>query len=591
MKRFILPFLAFILPLLSMAEVRSRESAREIAENFFGKAMTKSATPKLDMVWDGSDIMTRAADQAPAFYVFDNVSGPGFVIVSGDDKVNAVLGYSFESELDVNDMPPHFIAWMKEIENQIRYVSSSSEYSSRAAASQDPGTPVIIRETALWNQDSPYNDLCPYDGTSRSVTGCVATAMAIVMKYHEWPDAGVGTIPAYVTDTKKIEVDAIELGYKYDWDNMLMSYAKGGNTAQREAVARLMADCGAALLMNYSSTASGAPSEYIPMALSTYMKYDKSAVLRYRGSYSYDEWHEMIQAEIRDVSPVIYSGFSDDSGHAFVLDGYTENQYYHLNWGWGGYYNGYFLLDALNPEGQGIGGSDGGYEFYHSAIFNVAKDHGGIPVECLTLVSYNGVNGLESDNDVFEKGVPFYVKTGLMYNSASYSYTGKIGLVVADENNQVKEELWTGDVHDLPPGYGYQFDMDLIYTIDLRVGDRLIAAYWDNSVGKWEKIRGNADYGVVDFIPLTDQYKLGEATSFSFNTKTREIVLKTKGEVEFVVTGPSGAQVVSVITVQNEPVVIPTADLPAGRYRMTLVKNDEFAEFYVVLGTKEDSHE
>jgi hypothetical protein len=591
MKKYILLFLAFMLPLLSKAEVRSREGALEIAENFFGKAMTKSAAYKLDMIWDGSDIMTKSAGSAPAFYVFDNVSGPGFVVVSGDDRVKAVLGYSFENEFEVDDMPPHFIEWMQEIENQIRYVRSSSTYSTRTSGSDDPGNPVVLYETALWNQSAPYNDYCPYDGAERSVTGCVATAMAIVMKYHEWPDAGVGTIPAYVTDTQKIEVDAIELGYKYDWDNMLMSYNAGSSAAQNRAVARLMADCGAALQMNYSASASGAPSEYIPIVLSTYMKYDKSAVLRYRGLYSYAEWHEIIQTEIKTNGPVLYAGHSDEGGHAFVLDGYTDNQYYHLNWGWGGHFNGYFLLDALNPDGEGIGGSEGGYNFYQSAVFNVAKDHGGRPEECLTLLSYDGVNGLESDSEVFEKGVPFYVKTGLMYNASSYDYTGKIGLAVADENNQVKEELLVMEVNDLPSGYGYKFDTDLTYTIDLRVGDRLIAVFWDNETSKWKKIRGNVDYGVVDFIPLTDQYDLGESTSFSFNTKTREIILMTKGDVDFVVIGPSGEQVASVVTVQNEPVVVPTADLPAGRYKMILTKNEEYAEYYVVLGTKEDSHE
>ena len=271
MKRFVLLFLAFMLPLLTMAEGRSRESALEIAENFFGKAMTKSAAPKLDMVWDGSDIMTKSAGSFPAFYVFDNVSGPGFVIVSGDDRVKAVLGYSFESEFDVDDMPPHFISWMQEIENQVRYVRSSSTYSTSASGSDNPGNPVVLYETALWSQGAPYNDLCPYDGAERSVTGCVATAMAIVMKYHEWPDAGVGTIPAYVTDTQKIEVSAIDLGYEYDWDNMLMSYDAGSFAIQNRAVARLMADCGAALQMDYSVSASGALSVFIPRVLSTYM--------------------------------------------------------------------------------------------------------------------------------------------------------------------------------------------------------------------------------------------------------------------------------------------------------------------------------
>lgn len=581
-----------MLPLLSMAEVRSRESAREIAENFFGRAMTKSVTPKLDMVWDGSDVMTRSADQVPAFYVFDNVSGPGFVIVSGDDKVNAVLGYSFESEFDVDDMPPHFIDWMKEIENQVRFASSSSAYSTRAPGSDSPGNVVIQHKTALWNQGSPYNGLCPYDGAVRSVTGCVATAMAIIMKYHEWPDAGEGTLPAYTTSSRGIEVDAIELGYKYDWDNMLMSYDNTSSDVQKEAVARLMADCGAAVMMDYTKSASGADSYFAFLTLAFNMKYDRRIAEIGRGYYSDEQWHKIIQKDLRNNGPVLYAGQSESGGHAFVLDGFTDNQYYHVNWGWGGYYNGFYLLDALGPsDSQIIGGSMSEYNFLQTAIINIFKrNEEDCLVERMALSRFADEYGLQAETDTFEKGVPFRVNTGFIYNIGYSNYSGRVALVVADENNQVKEELWGVDVLDLQPLYGLTYGPTLTYNIDLNIGDRLICVFWNNRTGQWEKVNAHME-GIVDFIPLADQYALGESTSFSFNTKTREIVLITKRGVEVVVTGPSGELVASAVSVQNEPVTIPTADLPAGRYKIALTKNAEYAEFYVVLGTKEDSNE
>ena len=196
MKRFSLFLISFLSALLLSAEERSVQQAGVIAKEFMASMpSTKSAAMDLQMVWDGTAAV-KSGDEAPAFYVFDNVSGPGFVIVSGDDKARTILGYSLDNELDADNLPPHFISWMREISDQVEYMRSRPAYAG-TKADTDVGTTVLKHETAKWNQGAPYNIFCPMDGQKQSVTGCVATATAIVMRFHKWPDAGVGTTPAY----------------------------------------------------------------------------------------------------------------------------------------------------------------------------------------------------------------------------------------------------------------------------------------------------------------------------------------------------------------------------------------------------------
>lgn len=584
MKKYFLLFFLVLLPCLTKAEIRNREQAQEIATEFLSGGQTKSVRLDLHMVWDGSDPATRSVETTPAFYVFDNLAGPGFVIVSGDDLVRPVLGYSYDNEFDSENMAPHFISWMKEIEKQINYVRSNSTSASRAASDNGTNQTVLKYDTALWNQISPFNDMCPYDGDERSITGCVATAMAIVMKFHEWPDAGVGIIPSYVTVSKQITVPAIHLGHSYDWENMLMKYNLGTETIEEQnAVARLMADCGAAVKMDYTSSASGAFSEDVAHALVKYMKYDKSMMLKQRGYFSDDEWHEMLRNELKTHGPLYYSGQSDSSGHAFVIDGYTEGDYYCVNWGWGGTLNGNFLLDALG----GNGGK--GYNVLQDALFNVSKDHGGEPEEYILMP-----NGLLTDCDVFEVGEPFGLEVNWIWNSSSAVYNGRVAVVLIDAKGNIKEELWSEDIVDLSPSMSYGFaPVEAVINVDIETGDRLIAVFWNNQKGCWEKIRGYSETVEVDSIPVVEASSIEESISFAFNTQTREIELVSKRRgVHMLITGPSGEVLFDDVTVARGRYMIPTSDLPAGRYKITFSKRDEYDELYFVIGSKEeDSHE
>lgn len=596
MKKIIMILLVLLLPLLSKAKERELDQAMKIAEDFLEKSITRSSDIELRMVWSGSVAETKSSGNNPAFYVFDNVSGPGYVMVSGDDKVIPVLGYSYENNFDADNMPPNLVSWMLELERQIRFVASSSLYSTRTSDSNNIGNVVVKYETAKWDQDAPYNNECPKDGDVRSVAGCLSTAMAIIMRYHKWPDAGQGTIPSYVTSTKGITVPPRSLGTSYDWENMPLVYDNNSTNAQNKAVATLMADCGAAVMMDYTAESSGAVLSYAAQALIKYMKYDKSIVQYSRGGFSDTEWYEKLQNEIKTNGPMLYSGYSADAGHAFVLDGYTDQNYYSLNWGWGGECDGYYVLDALNPDGQGIGGNVAGFNLNQEALFNVAKHHGGTYQDVLSLTFYQNeygetLGGLDIHDVEPRKGVPFTLTAGLVCNTSFISYIGRVAVVVADASNNIKEELAVQEFSGLNPGYGYVLEDEYTYTINLDIGDQLILVYWNRATNKWEKVRGNPDNGIIDSIPLTDKLRIDESTSFSFNTLTREVSIITKGDVQIVITGPSGEEVGTFLSVLNEPVLLDTSSLAAGKYKVVLTKNDECVELYFVVGQKEVSHE
>ena len=230
-----------------------------------------------------------------------------------------------------------------------------------------------------WDQLTPYNKLCPkYKGSKRSATGCVATAMAQVMMYYQYPKELKATIPAYTTTTNKLKVKAISKGEKYDWDNMLPTYTQGKyNTTQANAVAKLMFHCGAAVQMDYGDS-SGA--WVLPEDMSTYFGYDTDLLQEvYRSFYTLAEWKEILDRELEAKRPILYGGAaSDESGHQFVCDGSDGEGLYHINWGWSGYSDGYFDITLLDPavRGTGAGTSANGYNRACSVIIGIAPDNG-----------------------------------------------------------------------------------------------------------------------------------------------------------------------------------------------------------------------
>ena len=324
-------------------------------------------------------IFTVTEGDIPTIYLVD--FGDKTLCLSADDAVTPLLGY-MDITCDNENFPPAFKSWLSDISREILLVSANRKESRKSGRDNEFSSIPPLCNTE-WSQDEPYYNRCPKNVKEgkRCYTGCVATAMAQVMKYHNWPASGEGSI-SYTTNigTGNIELRLDFSAQVYDWKNMLDRYVSGEYTdVEADAVAFLMKSCGYSVEMNYSITGSGAIAPRIGEALGRYFKYDKSK-LRYvmREYFTLDEWEKMIYSSLESCGPVILNGQSNQGGHSFVCDGYGRNGYFHINWGWGGVSDGYFLLSALDPYDQGIGGSgdNSGFNFMQDAVIGItpAKD-------------------------------------------------------------------------------------------------------------------------------------------------------------------------------------------------------------------------
>lgn len=304
-----------------------------------------------------------------ALYVFTPKSGEGYIIVSADDRAVPLLGYTESGSFDDATLPAPTRWWLGEYAREISHARGTR---SLATAVERPEREAIApMVTTTWNQDAPYNALCPEYNGSHSMTGCVATAMAQIVNYHEWPLVGVGSHQYYYKG-EWISLDFSQI--TYDWANMLDSYAgDAGNERQKIAVARLMQACGVSTDMQYSTSESGTPDVYVASALVDYFNYDRNIRYAERDYFGMLEWEEFIYSQLRDYGPVQYSGSSSEGGHSFVCDGYSSDGFFHINWGWGGKSDGYFRLSALDPPSQGIGGSSSGFNYSQAVIANIRK--------------------------------------------------------------------------------------------------------------------------------------------------------------------------------------------------------------------------
>lgn len=340
----------------------SIEEAREAAGEFLA---SKQSALKKGAV--GGMSLTEAPVEATGIYAF-NKTGGGYVIVSGDSRTYPILGYSDRGNIDSETMPAGLRYWLDTYSQAIRELGCQEVSVDREPAICGPRIEPLI--SSKWYQLSPYNDLCPMipddEGNEcKSPSGCVATTMAQIMYYHQWPQEACNPIPEYILS---YQVDMItetmtlpELpAYTFDWDNMLLTYKDCEATeAQNLAVAKLMQYCGQGIHMSYGAKASGADQSAIAQALRAYFGYDKGVTSRKRVFYTVDEWEQMIYDELAASRPVAYSGFSSTGGHSFVCDGYDGEGLFHINWGWDGNGDGFFRLSVLNPrDNTSVGSSD-----------------------------------------------------------------------------------------------------------------------------------------------------------------------------------------------------------------------------------------
>ncbi|MFA6872729.1 MAG: C10 family peptidase [Bacteroidaceae bacterium] len=345
MKRKLCLFITLLLvAFLVKADPVTQQEAQSKALAFLRQHLSSQDLQSITKRAIGADNLSLAYSEKDSAgtigcYVF-NSGTTGFVLVAGNDEAGGIVGYSEEGAFDYASAPDVVKDYLKALQHykKVSTLSTKGTITTTYATSVSP-----LLGSINYSQGTPYNNFCP----TGTITGCVATAMAQIMRYHKWPTTTTKVIPAYTTYKKGYAISAKPV-ISFDWDNMLVSYGGSYSSTQATAVATLMSYCGTGVYMNYDSS-SDAQSGNVDDALINYFGYDKNTVkFCDRASYSSAEWNAILKSELTNKRPVYYSGATRTEGHAFVCDGYDATGLYHFNWGWGGQANGYFDLNALN---------------------------------------------------------------------------------------------------------------------------------------------------------------------------------------------------------------------------------------------------
>ncbi len=450
---FLLVLTAFVMNLAFGKQV-DVATAKIVGQNFLNtrttNAMLKAVTG-LELVYTSSALGGTYSDgQINYFYVFNTSPSKGFIIVSSDDKAAPVLGYSYESGFDAGKIPPHVASWLEWYNKEIRaaitdnLVPASDVTNAWLELKKEGRSPVSLKSTkgvaplmqTQWDQSPYYNALCPFDQQygEYTVTGCVATAMAQILKYWNYPVNGSGFHSYNSNNFGTLSADFGSTSY--GWSSM-PNQLSGNN----EAVATLMYHCGVSVDMNYGVGATGGSSAYVvssqspvqncsEYALKTYFGYKSSLQGLMRDNYSLADWISLLKGDIGVDRPVLYAGIGDGGGHCFVCDGFDDNNNFHFNWGWSGQYDGYFAIDALNPSGVGTGGGSGGFNSYQQAVLGLEPETGGGGAGSYDLRLYNW---LTTPNNTIYYGAAFDVSTQIA-NYGGTDFQGDFCAAIFDNN-------------------------------------------------------------------------------------------------------------------------------------------------------------
>ncbi|MCB0771609.1 MAG: C10 family peptidase, partial [Flavobacteriales bacterium] len=477
--------------------------ARSAAERFMAGPQLGRHDASLTLAHSAT--VTTAEGELATYHVFNAANG-GYVIIAGDDLVQPVLGYAPDSRFDPSDLPSNVAKWLQGYASEIQVALTANMPQADAvrrqweellggamATSGAPRAVAPLMQTT-WNQAPYYNALCP----GGSVTGCVATAMAQIMKFWNHPATGSGfhqyNHPQYGTLAANFG------GTTYAWGSM-----PNNVSSPNSAVATLMYHCGVGVDMQYSPEVSGAwviqshspttdhNAEY---ALRTYFGYRSSLSGVARASYSQAQWISLLRTELDAGRPVLYDGFGDGGGHAFVCDGYDDNNFFHFNWGWGGAHDGYFTVNALNPPGTGIGGGSGGYNAGQEAIIGIQP-----PASSVTynMALYANVSPSAS---TLGYGQAFTVQTNLVNNGTS-TFNGDYCAALFDAAGNFVDYVAILSGFSLQSGYVYTDGLTFSSTgiYGMLPGTYSIGVYYRPTGGNWVQVANSGSY--INYAQVT----------------------------------------------------------------------------------------
>ncbi len=388
MRKHTLLLFLLLMAMPVLAENRSFRQAREIAERHAAK---NGAHIGLQSVKRAKVLnKQQSTTSSRGYYVFPHDGNCGYTIVSGDDRMPEIVGYSTTDTYSEENMPDGMKHLMQAYEAMATALANGDAKVERCLAEKEalaadstyrqPRVAPLLADI-VWGQTEPYNNLCPmYDDQRRTLNGCVPTAMAQLMMYYQYPQTLQSDIPAYQTQSYQLNMPSVSAGERYDWDNMLPQYSGSAYTAeQANAVAKLMYHCGLSVKADYGPSSTSALCT--PNVLVKYWGYDPDVIkFLFRENFSLREWTAILDAELQASRPVYYSGVPFTSvGHAFLCDGADGDGLYHINWGWSGWSNGYFDITVLNSDYSGTESATApadGYNYSCNMIVGIMPDNG-----------------------------------------------------------------------------------------------------------------------------------------------------------------------------------------------------------------------
>lgn len=478
-------------------------------------------------------------------YVFGGNNS--YVILPSDDRAPAVLAYSDNNSFSAESNPA-LDYWLDFYNKEIEFMTQSAGTRSDlpAKAERKEKEPIAPLTMTKWNQEGPYNELCPKVNGRGTVTGCVATAMAQVLKYHSYPAKGFGEHSYYWEPGNR----TLSFDYgatTFEWDQMTDTYNDDSTEEAKNAVATLMLACGISVDMHYDVGDSGASSMTMGASLIDYFGYNKGIVMPMRDYYGLYEWEDMIYADLEKGLPVLYSGDGTAGGHQFICDGYSSDGFFHFNWGWGGMSNGYYRLTALNPADLGVGGGAGGFNSGQQIALGVKPDSGDDHPSYLMYCTSNFTTATRE----IREGQQLKFKGGFFnYSLSSLPTDSKIGVKILNTaTDKATFEVGYG-ISELPPLRGYE---EIFFRFpDLEDGDYVISpAFYDGKnwneikapVGATGSCKAEVNDGVATLIPQqVSTVSVAEITVPEIIYKGRQFPL------EFTVINESDAEFLGDVT-------------------------------------------
>ncbi len=591
----LLAFCGMLLPFVTSAKAVSQAKAIETANLFFYGNLPTRGSIGLTLKWNSNEIVpaTKGGDTAPAFYVFSGNRGQGFVIVAGDDIIKPILGYSFDKQApEANDLPQGLHEWLNDIAEHIgKSRAQGATPSAEVKAEWDAlakekiqttwartraGEEGKVLETAEWGQTAPFNNECPFvNMTDRASAGNIPVAIGIIMHYHKWPDAGIGSSSYYRTSTLDLPVQQRNLEIPYEWDKMLMEYKEGAYTQdEANAVARLLADIGTIYETDYKKENSF--TNFTNTYLQYCFKYDSGMSLIGTTDIFKDKFDDLIINELNNRRPVLYCQYSS----TLVIDGYDNADNFHINWGNGGKSNGYFAITSFSKENK------------HRAYIKLMPDtkENNVPDYWLMLYGYGMKSDIEKPEDYApEKNFNLTIN---LNNRTAVKFKGYIRPAIVNNKGEIKEwishsraiELTGGTFASITGSSNYSTTFYCKFTQEANPGDKIRLFYstdnqlWNNVVPDPAYLQ----YNTVSEIFIAEPLTIRESTSIKYDHKTKIFTFTYKNGVKPTIL-VNGTPVTDGVTADSTKASLDITGIRNGKFTIRLEKQRECEEIEIQL--------